>query len=130
MSVSRRLTTCPAFPPGLRSAGPEVKEGRVCADDVFYYDPIHNKWSRVVTRLGPLPKRSHTITLLTVTGQECAVAFGGLHAGQIKRPRGYLSADRRVWDCQVTPYSIQRTDVWPAPTRVAQARVAPRTSFI
>jgi len=62
----------------------EPVEGRVCADDLFCYDPDVNRWNRIINRLGPMPRRSHTINVVDNPkgGGEQAVLFGGLQGGK------------------------------------------------
>jgi hypothetical protein len=39
------------------------------------------KWSLVDARLGPTPRRGHSICVARVQGEESALLFGGMQAG-------------------------------------------------
>lgn len=67
---------------GLVASDDDVRQGRICADDLWCFDSDVRKWCRVLTRLGPLPRRSHSVTVMTLEGAQQAVLFGGLQGGE------------------------------------------------
>lgn len=62
----------------------DLKDGRLCADDLYSFDPALRRWSRMEARLGPTPRRGHSVCMAQLKDETGALLFAGMQAGRYR----------------------------------------------